>query len=104
VAYSSLQSDSQLVNSLLLAAVGFSINGPHTLLGLYVGEVAPEGASGAATAVSGVLGNLGNVLAGYPLTYITQKFGWSAFHSITVSFAVLILSSFLLRDTKKKKA
>jgi len=83
---------------------GLFLYGPQTLIGLYAVEIAPEGTSGTVSAVIGFVGNLGAILAGYPLSLVSQKLGWSSFHVVTLVVVIAsILTSLFLQVPEKKK-
>jgi len=54
--------------------------------------------------VIGFVGNLGAILAGYPLSLVSQKLGWSSFHVVTLVVVIAsILTSLFLQVPEKKK-
>jgi len=82
------------VDSALMFVVGFLIYGPQMLIGMAAAEISHKKAAGSATGFIGWIAYLGAAFAGYPLSVVTQNWGWQAF------FAVLgvsgVIAAFLL--------
>jgi MFS transporter, OPA family, sugar phosphate sensor protein UhpC len=77
---------SQMLDMVLLFFVGFFIFGPQMLIGMAAAELSHKKASGSATGFIGWIAYLGAATAGYPLSVVTQYWGWEAF------FVVLCIS------------
>ncbi len=69
----------QMLDSCLLFAIGFLIFGPQMLIGMAAAELSHKKAAGSATGFIGWVAYLGAATAGYPLSLITQYWGWEAF-------------------------
>ncbi len=81
--------NAQILDSCLLFAIGFLIFGPQMLIGMAAAELSHKKAAGSATGFIGWIAYLGAATAGYPLSLITQYWGWEAFFwTIGISGAV----------------
>lgn len=63
----------------MMFIVGFLIYGPQMLIGMAAAEISHKKAAGSATGFIGWVAYLGAAVAGYPLSLITQAWGWEAF-------------------------
>ncbi|XP_065669676.1 glucose-6-phosphate exchanger SLC37A4 isoform X1 [Hydra vulgaris] len=84
--------------------LGFSCFGPHTLFGLLVMENAPSGLSGTSHALASAISSAGGVLAGAPLSYLIDNFGWQIVFIVlaTVSIGVTsLLFVVVVRSARK---
>lgn len=66
-------------HSFLFFIAGFFIFGPQMLIGIAAVELSHKKAAGAATGFVGWIAYLGAAVAGYPLGWLTQRFGWEGF-------------------------
>ncbi len=82
------------VDAALMFVVGFLIYGPQMLIGMAAAEISHKKAAGSATGFIGWVAYLGAAVAGYPLSVITQAWGWQAFF-VALGISGLI-ASFLL--------
>lgn len=69
----------QILDTCLLFLIGFLIFGPQMLIGMAAAELSHKKAAGTATGFIGWIAYLGAATAGYPLSLITQYWGWEAF-------------------------
>ncbi len=67
------------VDSAMMFVVGFLIYGPQMLIGMAAAELSHKKAAGSATGFIGWIAYLGAAVAGYPLSILTQEYGWQAF-------------------------
>ena len=74
--------------------IGACCYGPHTLFGLLVIENSPPGLSGTAHGIAATASTIGSVFAGYPLSSVSEKYGWNVMFSVLAFVAML--NSFLL--------
>ena len=81
------------IDSTLLFIIGFFIFGPQMLIGMAPAELSSKKAAGASTGFVGLFAYLGAATAGYPLSKMTQEYGWQAFF---VAIALCGLISVLL--------
>jgi len=81
--------DSILFDYLLIFASGFFIYGPQMLIGLNAAELVHKNAAATAVGFVGLFAYLGAGLAGFPLGWVIDHWGWVGF------FITLILSSVL---------
>lgn len=98
--------DSVFLNSVLLFFIGLFIFGPQMLVGIAVAEFSHKRATGASTGMAGLFAYMGAAVAGYPLSYIADNFGWQwVFGSILVIclIAVILLSLPVLALSSLKK-
>jgi len=71
-------------------AIGFFIFGPQMLIGLAAVECGHKGAAGSITGFLGLFAYLGAALAGWPLSKLTEVYGWSGMFVLLSVAAVLI--------------
>ena len=74
----SFAGDSVLVNSALLAGVGFFIYGPQCLVGICVANLATKRAAAAAVGLTGLFGYASTTLSGYGVGWLAKNHGWDA--------------------------
>lgn len=74
--------------------LGLCSYGPHTLYGLLVIENSPPGLSGTAHGIAGTASTVGSIFSGYPVSYLSENYGWNV--TIVVFGIVALLNSFLL--------
>ncbi len=84
----------ELLDTILMFLIGFFIFGPQMLIGMAAAELSHKKAAGSATGFIGWVAYLGAATAGYPLSVITQYWGWGAFF-ITLSIGGVIAASLL---------
>lgn len=65
-------------------------------------EVAPSSSTGTASSILGFFGNLGSAVAGVPISFITEHYGWDAFHLVIVAMVVVMLGVSCILPQKKK--
>lgn len=58
---------------------GFLVYGPQMVIGMHAAELAHKKASATASGFTGTFAYAGAAVAGYPLTLVTQHFGWQVF-------------------------
>ena len=73
-----LDSDSVLVNTVLLCIAGFFIYGPQCLVGIAVANLATKRAAAAAVGLTGVFGYASTLLSGYGMGRLVEKYDWNA--------------------------
>ncbi len=84
-----------LVHWLTIAALGFTIYGPHMLIGLCGAELVPKAAVGASQGFLGLVAYIGAANAGIPLAYVLKHFGWNGYFAAMTAAcccALLLLS------------
>ena len=82
----------EVLDNALFFLVGVLIFGPQMLIGVAAAELSHKKASGSAIGFIGWIAYLGAATAGYPLSVITQRWGWEAFFvTLAVSGAVAVL-------------
>jgi MFS transporter, OPA family, sugar phosphate sensor protein UhpC len=100
---------SPVLDSFILAIIGFFVFGPQMLIGIAAAELSSKKAAGSATGFVGLFAYIGAAAAGFPLGLMTEKWGWEGFFIITIICAGL--SSLILSplwsikyntDVKKK--
>lgn len=78
----------QMLNYLILTALGVSIYGPVMFIGLYAMELVPKNAAGAASGLTGTFSYIfGSIVATLGMGLIVDHFGWG------VTFSVLIFAA-----------
>jgi len=70
--------------------VGFFVFGPQMLIGLAAVECGHKQAAGSITGFLGVFAYLGAALAGWPLSQVIERYGWSGMFSLLSIAAVLM--------------
>lgn len=68
-----------LLDSIVMFMVGFTIFGPQMMIGLTAAELTHKKAVGSSNGFLGFFAYFGAAIAGYPLGYITQQWGWHGF-------------------------
>lgn len=83
----------------LLAAcffsVGFFVFGPQMLIGLAAVECGHKAAAGSITGFLGLFAYLGAALAGWPLSLVIERYGWSGMFSL-LSVAAVVMGLLLM--------
>lgn len=82
-------------SSFVCAMIGFFLFGPQMLIGLAAAELSHKNATGTATGFAGWLAYVGAAVAGYPLGYIAEKFGWQGFFVVMAVCGVMSVLCFL---------
>ena len=59
--------------------VGFTIFGPQMMIGLAAAELTHKKAVGSSNGFLGFIAYFGAAFAGYPLGFITERWGWDGF-------------------------
>ncbi|EKS7779066.1 MFS transporter family glucose-6-phosphate receptor UhpC [Edwardsiella piscicida] len=72
-------------------SVGFFVFGPQMLIGLAAVECGHKDAAGSITGFLGLFAYLGAALAGWPLSQIIERYGWSGMFSLLSIAAVLMV-------------
>lgn len=81
-----------LLESCVVAAIGFFIFGPQMLIGLAAAEMVDKKAVSTSNGFVSGVANLGSAAAGYPLMKVTAQWGWEGFVvALTVCSAIIIL-------------
>ena len=70
--------------------VGFFVFGPQMLIGLAAVECGHKAAAGSITGFLGLFAYLGAALAGWPLSRVIERYGWSGMFSLLSVAAVLM--------------
>jgi OPA family sugar phosphate sensor protein UhpC-like MFS transporter len=68
-----------LMDSIAMFVVGFTIFGPQMMIGLAAAELTHKKAVGSSNGFLGFFAYFGASIAGYPLGFITQEWGWEGF-------------------------
>jgi len=77
---------------LCIAALGFTIYGPHMLIGLCGAELVAKPAVGASQGLLGLVAYMGAANAGIPLSWVVQNHGWDGyFMTMTAACVVALL-------------
>lgn len=84
----------ELLDTIWMFLIGFFIFGPQMLIGMAAAELSHKKAAGSATGFIGWVAYLGAATAGYPLSMITQYWGWEAFF-IALSIGGVVAASLL---------
>ena len=63
---------------LLFFMLGFATFAPHMLIGLIARELTPATMHSSAGCLAKAAGQLGGVFAGFPISFIAQRYGWAA--------------------------
>jgi len=79
----------EILDTILLFVIGFLIFGPQMLIGMAAAELSHKKAAGSASGFVGWIAYLGAAIAGYPLSLVTQVWGWEAFF-ITLGVSGLV--------------
>lgn len=87
---SSLVSYVPLFSFLLLGCFSFT---PHVLLGLMARELVPTKAQTTAASMEKFMANLGGAMAGSPLGYVVQTYGWNGGLKVFMTASVIGLSA-----------
>lgn len=78
----------------LMFIVGIFVFGPQMLIGMAAVEMSHKKAAGTSNGFVGWIAYLGAATAGYPMTKITELFGWSGFF-VALCFCGLVAVAFL---------
>jgi OPA family sugar phosphate sensor protein UhpC-like MFS transporter len=84
-----------LVDSLLMGSIGFFIFGPQMLIGVAAAELSHKKAAGTATGFAGTFAYLGAAVAGGPLGWVTEKYGWDGLFLVLAICGVMAFLVFL---------
>ena len=87
--------------SLCMFLIGFTVFGPQMLIGIAAAEISHKKAAGTATGFAGWFAYFGAASAGYPLSMIAQKMGWSGFFS-TLAVCSAVAAALLIPLWSKK--
>jgi OPA family sugar phosphate sensor protein UhpC-like MFS transporter len=71
-------------------AIGFFVFGPQMLIGLAAVECSHKQAAGSVTGFLGLFAYLGAALAGWPLSQVIERYGWSGMFALLTVAAALI--------------
>lgn len=82
-------------NSYIIAMIGFFLFGPQMLIGLAAAELSHKNAAGTATGFAGWFAYLGGAVAGWPLGFAIEKFGWQGFFVMIVACGLVSILCFL---------
>lgn len=83
--------DNFILDSCMVALIGFFIFGPQMLVGLAAAEFVDKKAVSTSNGFAGCIANLGAAVAGYPLMQLTELLGWSSFVSVLSICSVAIM-------------
>ena len=78
----------------LMFIVGIFVFGPQMLIGMAAVEMSHKKAAGTSNGFVGWIAYLGAATAGYPMTKITEVFGWSGFF-VALCLCGLVAIAFL---------
>lgn len=73
----------QFILGFSLFTLGFFVFGPILLITMMASECSHKSIPGTATGFIGACGYIGAALAGFPLSYIIEHFGWNGFFVVT---------------------
>lgn len=94
IAFWSIPEGYQLLDSIALFCLGFSIFGPQMMIGIAAAELSHKKAAATATGFVGCFAYLGAAVSGGPLGKIAQEIGWDGFFIFLIgsaSLAILVL-------------
>ncbi|MBS0635277.1 MAG: MFS transporter family glucose-6-phosphate receptor UhpC [Verrucomicrobia bacterium] len=86
--------DSCFFDSLMMFLIGFLIFGPQMLIGMAAAELSHKKAAATASGFTGTWAYAGAAVAGYPLGFVIQNYGWDGY--FVVLSACGAISSLLL--------
>jgi len=98
-----------MLDTILMATIGFCIFGPQMLVGCCAADVTHKKAAGTATGFVGCFAYIGAAVAGYPLGGVIEKFGWEGYFVLMLVcslITILLLMPMVVISDKKavKKA
>ena len=82
------------IDAALMFMIGFGIFGPQMLIGMAAAELSHKKATASSTGFVGYMAYMGSAVAGYPLGYVTQGWGWEGycwFMGVCCVIAILLL-------------
>ena len=79
---------SLFIYSTWIFLIGFLVFGPQMLIGIAAAELAHKEAAGTSTGFVGLFAYIGAAMAGFPLGFITQHFGWHGYFLTVLICAV----------------
>ncbi|WP_051789619.1 MFS transporter family glucose-6-phosphate receptor UhpC [Endozoicomonas montiporae] len=90
------------VQLMLFFLIGFFVYGPQMLIGMAAVEYSHKEAAGAASGFVSLFAYFGAAMAGLPLAFVMESFGWDGFFITlsTCSFLILMILLPLLRSEK----
>lgn len=74
----------------LFALTGVGLYGPQLLVGLCSAECVDKRFAGTSNGFVGLAAYLGAALAGFPLSIVVKRFGWSALYSVVMGCCVIV--------------
>lgn len=94
------------LDGLALACIGFSVFGPQMLIGICAVEYSHKKAAATANGFVSCVSYVGAAAAGYPLSKITQIYGWDAFFITllvcSVMGTLLLIPTWNVKEIKRK--
>ncbi|MEI6242301.1 MAG: MFS transporter family glucose-6-phosphate receptor UhpC [Chlamydiota bacterium] len=78
-----------LLDSFLMGMMGFFVFGPQMLIGIAAAELSHKKAAGTATGFAGTFAYLGAAMAGGPLGWVTERYGWEGFFVVLTFCGVM---------------
>jgi OPA family glycerol-3-phosphate transporter-like MFS transporter/OPA family sugar phosphate sensor protein UhpC-like MFS transporter len=84
-----LNTDSKLVNTLLLSAAGFFVYGPQCLVGIAAANLATKQAAASSVGLTGLFGYGSTVLSGWGFGRLVKLHGWDAGFELLIGVAVV---------------
>lgn len=88
-------------------SIGFFVFGPQMLIGLAATEYCHKKAAGTVTGYLGLYAYLGAAIAGWPLSQVMAKYGWTGMFALLTTAAALmglLLMPLLIADVNKKES
>lgn len=92
-----------LLDSLLMGVIGFLIFGPQMLTGLAAAEFVHKKAAGTSTGFAGCFAYFGAAASAYPMSKVTQEYGWDGFFVALVACCVVTCALLLPMWSAKSK-
>lgn len=91
-----------IVDASFICLLGFLVFGPQMLIGIAAAELSHKNAAATAVGFTGWFAYLGSAMAGYPLGYVINNYGWSHyFLALTVCAVVGTLALLPLWSARK---
>ncbi len=91
-----LESNSILVNTVLLCTAGFFIYGPQCLIGIAAANMATKRAAASAAGLTGIFGYASTALSGVGMGMVVERYDWNAGFMMLVGAAAMGIVLFAL--------
>lgn len=82
---------SMVIDSFLIALIGFFVFGPQMLAGLAAAELVNKKAAGTSNGFAGLFGYFGAAVSGYPLGAVIYTWGWYKYFYVLGFCSVMVL-------------